>query len=316
MSAREAPDATGTTQHFRILESLREFGMEQLSPQEIDAWQARLARTFIELPHPNPILGIDIENIRAVVQWCRTSVTEPGLELELLNALKSFWLARGGWIEGRRWLQEALRRHAGENMAAYRAAWNTLGSLHWLLRETAHAKRCFGEALTLSEQAGDDALAARVLNNLMMTATQEGDLVLACTLGEQSLHFAQRLDDQVLVAALLNNVGSAHLSLGQYETARDYLEQSLRKNREQGVPNMAAICLVNLGEIARHLGDRDTARQMYEEGLEMLRAAEDQVSIEETLRSLAQVLEEQGEIAQARLLREESAALRLRLEGE
>ena len=91
LSAREAPDATGTTRHFRILESLREFGMERLSPEEIDAWQARLAHTLIELPHPNPLSRIDAENLRVLVQWCRTSAAEPGLELELLNALKPFW---------------------------------------------------------------------------------------------------------------------------------------------------------------------------------------------------------------------------------
>ncbi len=316
LSAREDSDPAGTIWYFRILESLREFGMERLSPEEIDMWQACLAHALIELPHPNPLSGIDAENLRVLVQWCRTSAAEASLELKLLNALRYLWLSRGGWIEGRYWLQDALRRHAGEETRAYRAAWNMLGSLHWLLRETAEAKRCFNEALAVSEQAGDDALAARALNNLAMTATQEGDLALACALGEQSLRFAQRLEDERLVAALLNNVGSAYLSLGQYETARSYLEQSLHKNREQGVPGMVAMSLVNLGEIAHHLGDRATARLRYEEGLEMLRAVEDQVNVVETLLSLAQVLEEQGEGAQARLLREESAALRLRMEGK
>ena len=313
--ARESLQADGPVLRFYMLESLREFGLKQLTPAESDAGYERLAQYLIAAPLVEEFALIHTENVRAAVHWCRHSARGAELELSLLNALKVFFFSRGVWIEGRHWVQEALRRHAGEETSTYRNAWNMLGSLHWLLRETAEAKRCFEEALTAAEKAGDGRLAVRALNNLAMTATQEGDLMQACTLGEQSLRFAQRLGDEMLVTALLNNLGSAHMALKQYEAAREYLEQSLQRSRQQGTPGMIGSSLANLGAVAHSLGDGWTARQMYEEALEILRACEDQSGVAEVLGLLSEALEEQGELKQAHRLREERASLLERLEG-
>ena len=101
-----------------------------------------------------------------------------------------------------------------------------------------------------------------------------------------------------------------------YEKARGYLEESLRRSHEQDVPGMVAMSLSNLGALAEKLGDETTARERYEESVEMMRACGDQLSLVETLLSLARVLEAQGEGRQALRLREESAALQQRLDGE
>jgi predicted ATPase/DNA-binding SARP family transcriptional activator/Tfp pilus assembly protein PilF len=313
--AQEAVQADGPTLRFHMLESLREFGLKQLDPAEIDAGYEHLTRHIIAARTLDALRLIHTENVRTAVHWSRYSARGTELELRLINALKMFWFSRGAWMEGRDWVQDALRRHVGETTSAYRNAWNMLGSLHWLLHETVEARRCFEEALAIAEQAGDDALAVRVLNNLAMTATQEGDLVRACALGEQSLVFARRLGDEILVTALMNNVGSAHMALKQYETARGYLEESLRRSREQGTPAMAGNSLANLAGVAEKLGDGGTARRMYEESLELLRACEDQSGVVEVLRFLAGLLEEQGEAVQARRLLAERDALLQRLEG-
>ncbi len=313
--AREVLEGEGATLRFSMLESLREFGLGQLASEEMDAGYERLIHYVSAAGSTLSVLKtIHTENVRAVSHWCRTCARGTTLELPLIVALKTFWFSRGGWREGREWVQDALQRHAGEETAAYRSARNMLGTLHWMLHETVEAKRCFDVALALAEQAGDDALAARLLNNLAMTATQEGDLVRACALGEQSLHFAQRLGDEILVTALMNNLGSALMSLEQYETAREYLEECLRRSHEQETPGIAGNALANLAGIAKRLGDGRAARRMYEESLELVRAAQDQSGVVEVLRMLAELLEEQGEAVQARRLLDERAALRQQLE--
>lgn len=312
--AREVVDTEGTTLRFHMLESLREFGLNQLAPGEIDAGYERLTQYLLAIPNVEVMRVIHPENVRAAAHWCRTSASP--FELALLNKLKMFWLYNGGWREQCAWMQDALRRHAGEETDEYRKAWNTLGALHWLLKETAKAKHCFEEALTLAERTGDDTLAARLLNNLAMTANSEGDLVRGCALGEQCLSLARKLGDEPLVTALTNNVGSTYMSLKQYEKAQAYLEESLHRSREHGITGIEGLSLANLGEIAHEQGDAQTARQRYEESLEVFRRAEELPRVVQMLGRLSDVIEAQGELSQARRLRDERASLMLRLEGE
>ncbi len=99
--AREQEDPTGTSLHFYMLETLRDFGLEQLSPFEVEAGYERLVTALIARARSYPVAIIDRENMRAAVAWCRRSVTGQKLELALLNALMHYWCNRGGWAEGR-----------------------------------------------------------------------------------------------------------------------------------------------------------------------------------------------------------------------
>jgi len=312
--AREASSAEGTVLRFHMLESLREFGLKQLADREIDAGYERLTHYLLDLPHPDPFGSVDAENVRAAVQWCRTSEVGQALELSLLNALMHFWCNRGGWTEGRSWIQGALERHTEETTPVQRRAWNTLGVLNATLGENVQARICFDRALADSEQTGDSATAVRALNNLAIVASREGDYGVACALLEDSLRFAERLEDAHLISMLTHNVGSAHLDLGHEEEARGYFEQSLRQSQELGLPGGVALCLSSLAELAHKAGDLLTARRLYEESLEIFRSTGEQPRVAEILGHLAELLESQGNSAQARVLTNESAVLRQRLE--
>jgi len=312
--AHEAPSPQGTVLRFHMLESLREFGLKQLAVGEIDAGYERLTHYLLDLPHPDPFGSVDAENVRAAVQWCRTSEVGQALELSLLNALMDFWCNRGGWTEGRSWMQGALARHSEETTPVQRRAWNTLGVLNATLGENVQARICFDRALSDSEQAGDSATAVRALNNLAIVASREGDYVAACSLLEDSLRFAEKLEDARLITMLTHNVGSAHLDLGHEKEARGYFERSLWQSRELGLPGGVALCLSSLAEMARNAGDLLTAQRMYEESLEIFRSTGEQPRVAEILGHLAELHESQGNSAQAHVLTDESAALRQQLE--
>jgi predicted ATPase/DNA-binding SARP family transcriptional activator len=312
--AREAPCTDGTALRFRMLESLREFGLERLTESESEAGYERLARCLIELPLPDPFATIDAENIRAAVQWCRSSPTGNLLELPLLNALLNYWRHHGGWLEGRDWLQDALRRHAHEKSVAQRAAWNVLGFLHIMLDADEQGWFCCERARAEAEQADDPERAVRALSNLAVLAVRAKDYDRACLLAEQSLSSALRLGDEPFIASLLNNLGVLQRDQGNVEKAREYFECALNKGREQNLPGLIALCLSNLAGMAFQSGDGLTARELYEESLEIFRTNGERPRVAETLGLLAQVLEAEGDRSQARRVAEESALLWQRLQ--
>ncbi len=313
---REAQDAEGTSLRFHMLESLREFGLERLEPKEWDTGHERLTHYFSALSGPDPFATVDTENVRAVVSWCRTSAVGYALELDLLNALMHFWGNRGGWVEGRDWLQAALERHAGEAVLAQRKAWNTLGFLHAMLGDDGQARDCFERLLADSERAEDPMMAVRALSNLAIIAMRAEDFSQGCALMEQSLSQAERLGDARMIATQNYNLGAAYVELGHYEEARRLLDRSLLQSREQNFAAGVALCLCSLAEVARKEGDSLAARQMLEDSLEIFRSVGEQPRIAEMLDRLVKLLEAEGDVLQARLYAEESALLQTQLRGE
>ncbi len=313
---REAPDTEGTSLRFHMLESLREFGLERLDPRELDAGYERLTHHFSGLSGPDPFATVDTENVRAVVSWCRTSAAGHSLELDLLNALMHFWSNRGGWVEGRDWVQAALERHAGEDVLAQRKAWNTLGFLHAMLGEDGLARDCFERVLADSEQAEDPVMAVRALSNMAIIAVRAGDSIRGCALMEQSLHQAERLGDTRIIAMQNYNLGATYVELGRYEEARRFLDRSLQQSREQDFAGGVALCLCSLAEAARKEGDSLAARQMLEESLEIFRSVGEKPRIVEMLDRLVKLLEAEGDLLQARIYSDESALLQTHLRSE
>jgi non-specific serine/threonine protein kinase len=112
---------------FRLLETIREFGLEQLSVNcELDAVQERHARFFLALAEEADRslaervqtiwldrLEADYDNLRTVLDW--TVTTPEGTEIgpRLATALALFWQVRGPLSSGREWLSQVLAREDG-----------------------------------------------------------------------------------------------------------------------------------------------------------------------------------------------------------
>ena len=314
--SQEVPQADGPIMRFHMLESLREFGLERLDPREVNAGYERLTRHFSALSGSDPFATVDTENVRVVVSWCRLSASGNLLELDLLNALMHFWGNRGGWVEGREWVQAALERQTGEATPAQRQAWNTLGFLYAMLGDDGQARDCFERVLADSKRAEDPVMAVRALSNLAIIAVREGDSSQGCALMEQSLHQAERLGEVRIISTQNYNVGAAHLELGHYEEARRFLDRSLQQSREQDFPGGIALCLSSLAQLARKEGDSLSARQMLEESLEIFRAAGEQPRMAEVLDRLVELLAEQGDAFQSRVYADESTLLHKSLRGD
>ena len=177
------PDATGEAR-FHLLETLREFGAEQLSEAgETDARMARHLSYFTALAErAEPLLrGAD-----ALAWLARLDAEQGNLQhalrfafdrgdaeagLRLAAALAGYWIARGQYADGLAWI-EALLGLASAGAAApaaqsasYRAARvRTLlaaSDLAYLLERYADATAAAAHALALAERGADPRLAAR-----------------------------------------------------------------------------------------------------------------------------------------------------------
>ena len=117
-----------------MLETVREFGLEQLAETgELEVARRAHAAYFVsfaETAEPEQTgpdqksylqrLDHERDNLRAALQWVITR-HEGELALRLSGSLQVFWLRRGYWTEGRRWLEAALA--LGLNPKADQAVW-------------------------------------------------------------------------------------------------------------------------------------------------------------------------------------------------
>ena len=112
----------GDRSRFRMLESLREYGLERLhtSGEYHDVrerhrdWYADLVlRARAEWISPEQVawmkrLDRELPNIRAAFDFSVMEPGAPGLSLRLVESLHLYWVSRGLLGEGRRWLGRAL----------------------------------------------------------------------------------------------------------------------------------------------------------------------------------------------------------------
>jgi tetratricopeptide (TPR) repeat protein len=178
---------------FRMLETVREFGLEQLaaSGETVEtgehhaAWYVALAERI------EPDLyggrrqasGLDLleqehDNLRAAFAWL-VAAGDGERALRLATALLRFWHTRGHLREGRDWLDRALAI-AGTVPPSLRAkALTGIAIVAWPQNDREAASTALDHALALVEETADRevrALARLVQANM---ATDRGDLALA-----------------------------------------------------------------------------------------------------------------------------------------
>jgi len=221
----------GTEPRFTMLETIREYGLEQLaSVGEAEALRRRHAAHYLAVAkRAEPALtGAEQgtwlarlegehDNLRAALQWSRDS-GESALGLRLAGALWRFWYVRGHLSEGRAWLDGLL-------------------------------------ALTTSDREPDvAAIRAKALTGAGVLANIQGDYDRATVLCEESLTLYRRLDDTRGPAVALNILGNLAMNQGAYARAVALSEESLALYRTLGDKRGMAVALNNLGVVLLHQG--------------------------------------------------------------
>jgi predicted ATPase/DNA-binding SARP family transcriptional activator len=265
---------------FRMLETIREYGLERLSESpRAENVRRRHAEHFLalaELAEPQltgPDAGAWLERLEREHDNLRASLTWAGeagqtqLELRLAGALQVFWRLRGHVHEGRRRLEAALGR-GDEVPATVRAkALHALGI--FIARQGGHdkARELFEEALALFGKAEDAGRAARTLAELGTLSILATDYDRATELYEEAIPLFRKIGDLRGLIVAQGNLASVANLRADYDRARTLGEEALSLAREQGAKDSVALLLHNLGRVALAELRADDAGRLFAESL-------------------------------------------------
>jgi predicted ATPase/DNA-binding SARP family transcriptional activator/class 3 adenylate cyclase len=315
-------EESGEEMRYRLLETLREYGAEQLAPEEQVALVRRHAAYFlarVEQAEPElrgsaqgewlDRLEQDHENIRSALQALVTR-GENEQAVRMGNALWRFWWVRGYLTEGRERLAQLLALTEAREATATRAKLlNGAGILAWQQGDYPAAERLYEESLTIRRRLGDKQGIASSLNNLGLITHELGDYARARALYQESMGLLQELGNRYGVATSLNNLGMVAERQGDLEAAGALYQESLRLRREIEDRSGVADSLNNMGNVAKDQGDYSTARSLYEESLAIKKELGNKGGISHGLYNLGDVALCQGDERAAEALYDESLAL-------
>ncbi len=268
---REEEQAAGETR-FWMLQTLREFGLEQLAKSgELDATRQAHAEYYLRLAEEvEPSLQTtekgrwaarleqEHENLRAALFWLlaqarigsERSKQQAEQALRFCNALSWFWSIRGYIREGQDFLEQALA--LGESVSA--------------------------------------PLKAKAFYAAAYLAFLTDDLERTEKLGGQSLTLFRELGDKAGVADDLMILGSSAWARAQYMQARPQLEEAAALYQEMREQWKYGRCLTQLARISTMQGEYDQAQRLLVQSLELYQALDDKERLSWVLYLLARLL--------------------------
>src|SRR5947209_5332611 len=274
----------GEEPRFRMLETLREFGLACLSANGEEA-AARRAYTwyYVSLAEETePYLeGSELvrwldrlegerENLLAILQQAATGGDEEvPFVLRLGSALLDLWVTRWYPGEGRSFLERGLARKQAAPTPLRLKALITEGLLMWYQRD-------FRELAPVAEEA---------------------------------LALARELEDRENLIYALVLQGVALVNIRDYAGARPCFEAAFALARSHGEPKGVAFVLMHLGILAMFQREHQRAIGLFEESLALYKTAGSITFTSMLLYFLSRTRLREGELTQARVLIEKVQAL-------
>ena len=273
---------------FVMLETLREFGLEQLEASgEGETVRGRHANFFLTLAEEAEAslerveqvqwidrMGQEHDNLRAALEWSKITEGKGEICLRLAGALGYFWEIRGHFSEGRERLSAILAMQVAQ---------------------------------------GGTAARAKLLARAAELAYRQSDYPATHVLAQESLGIYRKIGDVQGVASMLIKLGNAATERGSYASASRFLEEALTIWREQKDKHGTARALISLGFSALRSGDAHLAKARLEEALSLSRELGDARSMGFELSGLGEAALRQRDYLLARQLMEQSLELRRQL---
>jgi predicted ATPase/DNA-binding XRE family transcriptional regulator len=285
VAAGEPPDAAPDTLRVRMLETIREFGSEQLEAraeaglvrQRHAAYYLALAETAApELTGPGAAawltrLDTEHDNLRNALGWARER-HDRDMSVRLASALGPYWERRGHLSEGRQWFAGALRDADDPGVIAPAAP---VGSLAGAAR------------LAISQGAYEEAAEyCAVAVELARAHASPAELAVA-------------LNVQGLLARSLNRYADSAADHGA----------ALAAAQDAGSRREEALALLGLAYTAMFTGDAGGAAARTEESLAVARASADRLVLAQVLFFISWTASNTGDYERAEALGRESLGL-------
>lgn len=321
---RQQEDEDGETR-FAMLETIREFGIEQLTAaSEVSIIQRQHAAFFRdlaeraepELTGPDQEqwflqLATEHDNLRASLEWSIDH--DHAMATGLAGLLGRFWYLRGYLSEGRRWLEAAVGNDDAEPADRARVLYHLAG-LATYQGDYDQARPRASEALRLFQEARHPSGMAMALNVLGVIASHEEEYDRANTFWVESLDLFRQAGDERNAAILLGNLAWVASLQQRHDVAMTYIEESLVLARRRRDASSIAYALQNLGMIVFEQGDIDRADDCLVEALMLAREAGAPLDMIECLEGYAAVTAACGEPERAAHMFGAAAQSRVRID--
>ena len=305
---------------FSMLETLREFALEQLAAQgEAAAARQRHAEAYLdlaELARPEldgadqkawfDRLSRELANLRLALSWSRDCAIETGLRLA--TTLDVFWSVAGYSLEARKWLRDALQSSQQVPTEIQARGFLVAGALAYLQGDYQEAHENLHQSHALCLQVENTAGFARVLYFLGLAAEEQANYTAAQGYLQESLRLSREVKDWHTEAGSLNGMAFIASRQGDLVLSRSYDEQALSLYRAHNAIRDIAGLTLNLGIDAYEQGDHKTAREYTETALAAALEYGDHYLITLSRLNLGNVQVAQGDYAAARANLEESIA--------
>jgi predicted ATPase/DNA-binding XRE family transcriptional regulator len=314
-------DQTRDEPRFTMLETIREFALEQLRQDADEAdvigrahatWCLAFATAVT--PRPNVVgepvsletslerLTSEYDNLRAALSWFSDRGDAEELA-RLTGTLGWFWHWTAYGREGLAWSERALSMRAGVSPQVHMEL--LTGTAVFLARMGDHerATTLSEELLALARDTQNQEGEAAAWFLLSRAANQRAAYAEAITFAEKALALFRELEPTSWLPWALQRLGvEAHIA-GDHERAAALQTEALERFRNAGNALGVAYALRRLGLIRHHMGDREQAATLYRESLTLHRTMADPWETASLLGQLAALVGECGQVEQvARLL--------------
>jgi predicted ATPase/DNA-binding CsgD family transcriptional regulator len=275
---------------YRLLESVREYALEQLEAKS-EAESARRAhalhfvdvadRALPELIGPEHRawflrLEQDHDNLRAALRWL-SSRDEYGLALRMAGALGYFWWVRGYYSEGRRFLEELAGRapDAATDPETRALALSWLGLLLLFQGEIGRARTLLDAAVAAARSADDPWGTTVSLLCLGLHARYSGEWEKSAPLLREALARSRQADHAWGAARALHDLGITALYGRDFAEAERLLNEARAEYLGIGDERSMAESLLWLSMAVREQGDAIRAADLVRQALVMNRRLRD-----------------------------------------
>lgn len=282
-------DQQGGEPRLGMLETIREFALERLEASgEGERLHRAHAAYYLDLAEraepayygPEAIRWLDrvegdLDNMRAALSWLleRENPEQEDIELavRLAGALRSFWLLRGAWREGRRWLEKALAVSTAIRTAGKAKVLGAASVIAMRQGDPTKARKYLRECLAIARELDNKLFVSLTLGDLGVVAFAEGKIGRSAILCRGGLAIAEVEGDLRGVAIMLQNLGYIALRQGDVAGAAALLDRSLATARRSGDQRGILEAAIGRGMVALEQGQDQAAIDWFEEALVLAR---------------------------------------------
>jgi predicted ATPase/DNA-binding SARP family transcriptional activator len=275
-----AESPAGVTRRYRMLETLRAYGLERLDERgETSRLRDLHAAYVMELVEAAGSatrttrqtewlrrLETEHGNIRAALKWAHER-GDAVTAVRIAGSLHPLWDRHGHYGEGRRWLDQVLAMDGPVPLPARARALDTASGLAVAQGDLRQSTAAGEQAAELCRQAGDETGLARALQHLGLVAVYAADLGRAAALLDESLRHARAAGDPWVQSWSLLFLAVTAMAGGEHVRAAELGADCEALLRPAGDPEALGWALIVRAGTVWLRGDHPAMREPLHEGL-------------------------------------------------